>query len=71
MKRLLLLAIAIVCLGGVLGGCTLNERTAGERYSRFARVNEANMHMFWDDWDTLWLYDRESRLTKWHTRVRH
>lgn len=70
MKRFLLVVFAMVCLGGILSGCTMRERTADERFSRFARINDVNMHLFWEDWDYLWLYDRESRLSRWHTRVR-
>ncbi|MFP3937796.1 MAG: hypothetical protein ACLFVW_05600 [Phycisphaerae bacterium] len=71
MKRFLLLVFALVCLVGVLGGCTMNERTADERFRRYARITDTNMHMFWEDWDYLWLYDKESKLSKWHTKVRN
>jgi hypothetical protein len=70
MKKLLLLVVTVICLGGLLSGCTMNERTSDERQRRFARITDANMRMFWEDWDYLWLYDKESSLSRWHTRIR-
>lgn len=71
MKRLLLLLVTLICISGVLSGCTMTERTADERFRRYDAITEAQSRMFWEDWDYLWLYDRETRLTKWHTRIRH
>lgn len=65
MKKLALLLI--LCLVSVMAGCcsTLTE-SAAERNTRYRDITQLNARMAVEDWDYLWLYERESMLTQWH-----
>lgn len=51
-----------------LTGCHGMVKTYDERLNTYAQVLDADMRQIADDWDTIWLADRQSRLTEWHTR---
>ncbi len=65
--RLALLAVVLVGLG-VLTGCAGVVRTPEERANVFRQSVEMDLKQLADDWDTLWLQDRQYRLTRWHVR---
>ncbi|UCD27928.1 MAG: hypothetical protein JSV03_12605 [Planctomycetota bacterium] len=67
MKRwviLVLLTGLFISLSGCSGGMA---DTRQERKHRIERIFESDMKQIVDDWDTIWLNDRSSRLTWWAT----
>jgi hypothetical protein len=62
MKTAILL---VLLLAVTLTGCTVMESPA-DRGRRYANITEMNLRMMGDDWDTIWLYDHNSRLSRWH-----
>jgi len=66
MKKLLLLLI--LCAASAVGGCSLNQDSK-ERQRRMANISDLQMRMLVDDWDHIWLMERNSRLTQWHPMV--
>ena len=70
MKKLL--SLSILCLAmfftGALAGCTVTE-TQAQRNTRLKSITDLQMRMLVEDWDYLWLYERSSGMTQWHTRV--
>ena len=53
----------------VLAGCTSGlVKTRAERLSTYRQVFNMDMRQVADDWDTIWLADRQYRLTRWQTR---
>lgn len=49
-------------------GCATVTRTRAENLANTRAIVELNMLQMGDDWNLIWLTDRQSRLTKWHTR---
>lgn len=43
-------------------------KTWPERKNTYRQVYDMDMRQLMDDWDTLWLADRQYRLTHWQTR---
>ncbi|MBI5724317.1 MAG: hypothetical protein HZA50_10200 [Planctomycetes bacterium] len=62
----LILTLAL-CMAGLLGGCGLVD-TYQQRERRYAVVTDQDFRQMIDDWDCLWLYDRNMRLTEYHPR---
>jgi hypothetical protein len=53
----------------ILAGCGPGVvKTKGERVNAFRQSANMDIHQLADDWDTLWLADRQYRLTRWQTR---
>jgi hypothetical protein len=49
-------------------GCATVTRTASENRSNIRSVAQLNVRQMADDWNLIWLNDRQSRLTRWHVR---
>jgi hypothetical protein len=63
MKKLVI--IALLGLTALLSGCTYTE-TPSERNRRIIGITNMNARGIIEDWDTIWLYDRNSYATQWH-----
>lgn len=60
-------AFVLVALG-MVSGCAGVVRTPEERANVFRKSVDMDLKQLADDWDTLWLQDRQYRLTRWHVR---
>lgn len=68
MRACLLFGLLIGVLT-VLGGCGRGVvKTKAERWNAYREALHMDIRQMADDWDTLWLADRQYRLTRWHTR---
>ncbi len=67
----ILTLILIICLAGMFAGCSVGSvmDTEAQRDRRIEQITDLQMRMLVDDWDYFWLYERNSMLTQWHTRV--
>ncbi|RPI62219.1 MAG: hypothetical protein EHM48_04435 [Planctomycetaceae bacterium] len=61
-----LLMIAVLAMGTLLAGCDTLIESSQERSRRINLQNNLQMKMIVEDWDYLWLQERNSRLTQWH-----
>ncbi len=43
-------------------------KTVAERQNAYKETFQTDMRQLVDDWDTLWLADRQYRLTRWQMR---
>ena len=64
-----------LCLIGLLVGTAFlygcgsgMVKSQDERLNTYRAVYDTDMRQLRDDWDALWLIDRQYRLTKWQTR---
>ena len=55
------LSALIGCGGGVV-------KTKAERANAFRQSVDMDLRQLADDWDTVWLVDRQYRLTRWQIR---
>jgi len=60
-------------LGLLLGlvaaaGCTTMVKTPAEVRSTYRQALDADLRQMAEDWNVLWLADRQYRLTRWDTR---
>lgn len=62
---ILFVLIAMFAITGCGEGMAVSRR---ERQERHARIMEADLRQFNDDWDLLWLNDDLSHRTPWRTR---
>lgn len=67
MRRLCCLVVLITPLV-VLTGCQGVVKSKEEVRATYDRVLDMDMRQMSDDWNLLWLADRQYRLTKWHLR---
>lgn len=67
MRRMMLL---FACIGAALiAGCGPGvAKTAADRENTYRRVLDMDFRQLNDDWDLLWLADRQYRLTEFYTR---
>ncbi len=49
-------------------GCTTMVKTPAEVHSTYRQVLDADLRQMSEDWNVLWLADRQYRLTRWYTR---
>lgn len=49
-------------------GCATVTMSAQENRASVRSVLELDMREMADDWNMIWLADRQNRLTRWHTR---
>lgn len=49
-------------------GCATVSKTPAENLNNTRSIVELDMREMADDWNLIWLTDRQSRLTRWHTR---
>jgi hypothetical protein len=52
----------------VTAGCATVTKTAEENRATQRQVAAFDLRQMGDDWNLLWMADRQSRLTRWHTR---
>jgi hypothetical protein len=62
-----------VLLGLLLGlvvtaGCATMVKTPAEVESTYRQVLDTDLRQLSEDWNVLWLADRQYRLTRWYTR---
>lgn len=55
------ISILVGCGAGVV-------KTKAERVNAFRESVDMDLRQLADDWDTLWLIDRQYRLTRWQIR---
>ena len=62
--------VFLVLLVGLtaLGGCTTVTKSPAEVSSIYQQMTDLDLRQIGDDWNLLWLADRQYRLTKWQTR---
>ncbi|MFO0840404.1 MAG: hypothetical protein U1D55_18000 [Phycisphaerae bacterium] len=51
-----------------LNGCNTPTKTFAERVNTYNEVMESDFEQLADDWDLIWLADRQYRLSRWHVR---
>ena len=66
MKTFLLLLV--LCLGAFLAGCGL-VTSEEEHNQQIKGITDLQARQMVDDWDYIWLYERNSRMTYWHPRL--
>ncbi len=49
-------------------GCATVAKTPEENLTMYRQIAELDIRQMADDWNLIWLADRQSRLTRWHTR---
>ncbi len=49
-------------------GCATVAKTPAENSAVHRQIFELDVRQMGDDWNLIWMADRQSRLTKWHTR---
>ena len=49
-------------------GCATVSKTPEENLYTYRAINELDMREITDDWNLIWLADRQCRLTRWITR---
>ncbi len=69
MKKLMMLLVIAIAGSFLFSGCSGLSDSRAERSRRIKQITELQMKMLVDDWDYLWLYERNSRNTQWHTWV--
>jgi hypothetical protein len=62
---LLLGLLGLVALGT---GCATVTMTSEENLAMTRNHAELEMREIGDDWNMIWLNDRQNRLSRWHTR---
>jgi hypothetical protein len=67
MRKCVFLGLLIV--SSVLAGCGPGVvKTKAERVNAFRESVDMDLRQIADDWDTIWLVNRQYRLTRWQTR---
>lgn len=69
MKKLLVLIVIVVAASVLMGGCITMAETAHQREMRIKLINDLQARMFVEDSDTIWLVDRNLKMTRYHPRV--
>jgi len=70
MKKVVLLVVLLgLCAGSCLVRCGTLDQSYRERELRYAMIGEWNSRQLIDDWDYVWLYDRNCKLSQWHPSV--
>lgn len=66
MRTLALLGL----LAGIVAlcGCEGVVKNFDERMNQYGQTLDMDTRQLVDDWDYLWLADRQYRMTRWHTR---
>ena len=49
-------------------GCATVTKTAAENRATHRQIVELDMREIGDDWNLIWMADRQCRLSRWHTR---
>jgi len=62
--------VAVLVAAALVTGCAPGViDTAPERNRRVAQISDMTNRQFVDDWDFVWLYDRNVTLTRWHPYI--
>ena len=70
MRRVVVLTILLALTASVvLSGCSTLVETPQARNRRYKQVTDLQMKMAVEDWDYLWLYERNASTTQWHPWV--
>lgn len=63
------LTVALIGFAALIcNGCASMTRTGEENVRMQTQIVNLEMLQIADDWNYLWLADRQPRLSKWHTR---
>ncbi len=69
MKRFMLLAFVVLCIGSFLSGCESGMvKSPSERMRMCGTIGDIRDRQFVDDCDYVGLYDRPSYLSEWPVR---
>jgi len=68
MRQWIILSAVAVLACGLAAGCATVTKTAEENSNLQKIVFKVDMRAMADDWNTWWLVDHQTRLTRWHTR---
>lgn len=49
-------------------GCATVTKTGAENRATHRQIVELDARQIADDWNLIWMADRQCRLTRWHTR---
>lgn len=66
MRKRMLIGVLVSVV--VLTGCNGMVKSYEDRENSYARSLDSDMRRLADDFDALWLVDRQSRLTRWELR---
>ncbi|MHC4981678.1 MAG: hypothetical protein ACYTF6_00730 [Planctomycetota bacterium] len=71
MKKALLLLVVAAFIMSFVSGCQGHGvvDTYQDRMLRYRQINDLQARMLVDDWDYLWLYERNTFLSEWYPRV--
>ena len=64
MKKLLIPLIFLV-VSLIAAGCSTMTEPREERNRRLSQISDLQMKMLVEDWDYLWLYERNTGMTRW------
>jgi hypothetical protein len=64
----IVLFLALLAGASLAAGCATVTKTPQENVANVRSVLELDMREMSDDWNMVWLADRQGRLTRWHTR---
>jgi len=67
MRKWLLLGVLTAAVAWS-AGCAGITRTGEEKMYTFRQAAELDMRGMADDWNMIWLADRQTRLSRWYTR---
>lgn len=66
--RILLSLAALVAAAALLSGCATVTKTPEDNVATWKSIADLDAQQIGDDWNLIWLADRQTRLTRWHTR---
>lgn len=62
------LLLGLLASLALAGGCATVTKTGPENMATFKRNVEFEARQIADDWNLIWMADRQCRLTRWQTR---
>jgi hypothetical protein len=68
MKKLFPMVLLLASMIWAGAGCTPTE-TSAQRERRISQITDLQMRMAVEDWDYIWLYEKNSGCTQWHPWV--
>jgi uncharacterized protein YceK len=66
MRKCLLLGLGVGL--ALLAGCATVTKTADENVANQKQIVGLEMRQIADDWNLIWMTDRQNRLSRWITR---
>lgn len=67
MRKIVALSLLAIA-GAALLGCTGVVKSWDDRKFTYRQMTDMDMRQIADDWDKIWLADRQYRLTRWELR---